>query len=110
MRRKAFEVGLKIMLSIVLVAVVGGSAYIVYHWSALSSFPKVLPSYYAKQYCSCFYVMGQSPKYCHNWTRQWAPISDFQHNEESQEIFVTAFRSNSRAKFISDKKGCRIIE
>ena len=40
----------------------------------LGAFAHILPSYAAKEYCSCRYVMQRSMSDCQAYVRQWLPL------------------------------------
>jgi hypothetical protein len=54
------------------------------------AFPGVLPAFYAKEFCSCRYVMGQTDAYCRGYATQWLPISSFAHDEAAKRVTVRA--------------------
>lgn len=77
--------------------------------SCQGSFFKVLSSSYAKEYCSCYYVVGQSKEYCQAYSRQILPVSSYDINESDKKISAKGLGFASEAKFIDDRKGCEII-
>jgi hypothetical protein len=78
------------------------------HLDYLRAFPSIVSSFYSKQYCSCLYVMKASEEFCHDWTRQWLPISNFEHDLENSVVRVSGFGVTTESKFLGFPNGCQI--
>lgn len=87
-----------------------GVIFLIFNFKHIKSFNKILPSYYAKEYCSCRWVSNLSAEYCENYARQYIDISDYQTNEEKKTITVQALLNESTAAFINPAIGCRLEE
>lgn len=90
-------------------AVLGLFAFFVLtNWPYLMAFPGILPSFYAKEFCSCRYVMGQDVDYCHAYATQYIPISDFKLDETTRTVTVRATGATRTARWLSPREGCRL--
>jgi hypothetical protein len=81
---------------------------IAWNWTHLRAFPGVLPAFYAKEFCSCRYVMGQSLDYCHSYARQYLPISAFTLDEAAKRVTVRATFVTRSARWLGPREGCRL--
>jgi hypothetical protein len=84
------------------------SITIAWNWTHLRTFPGVLPAFYAKEFCSCRYVMGQSLDYCHSYARQYLPISTFALDEAAKRVTVRATFVTRSARWLGPRDGCRL--
>ncbi|PIR23976.1 MAG: amidase [Deltaproteobacteria bacterium CG11_big_fil_rev_8_21_14_0_20_45_16] len=92
-----------------LVLIFGMAIFASMNWIYFKSFPQIISAYYAKEFCSCYYVMKQSEEHCHEWTKQWVPISSFSWDKDRKEIFVEGFFYKSRARWIGERQGCQLM-
>ena len=100
MRRWLKRLGLGLLaLAAVLVAA---------NWTHLRAFPGVLPAFYAKEFCSCRYVMGQGDGYCHAYATQWLPISTFALDDPARRVTVRATGVTRSARWLGVREGCRL--
>lgn len=83
--------------------------WVQWNWNHLAAFPSILSSFYSKEFCSCTYVMNQSEEQCHNFARQWFPISEFEHDQANKEITVTGLGKTNKAKFVNERLGCVLV-
>ena len=90
---------------VLLVALVALTAAI---WTPLRAFPGVLPAFYAKEFCSCRHVMGQTDAYCHGYATQWLPISAFSLDETAKRVTVRATGVTRSARWLGAREGCRL--
>ena len=102
MIRKIFKwVGLMCVM-IVLSAVV----YLSVNGEHTKSFPHIISSFYAKEFCSCYFVTEGSEPECHQFAKQWIPISEFHLDKENQTVSVTGLFVTTRARYTGDRYGC----
>lgn len=78
------------------------------NWEHWQRFPSVMPSFYAKQMCSCLHVLERSEDFCHNFARQYIPISSYKIEKKDNSVTVKAFGRTEKAFYISPKHGCRL--
>jgi hypothetical protein len=90
-------------------AILGLVAVLVaWNWTHLASFPGVLPAFYAKEFCSCRYVMGRDEASCHGYARQWLPISSFALDEAARRVTVRGTGETRSARWLGPREGCRL--
>ena len=78
------------------------------NWTHLRAFPGVLPAFYAKEFCSCRYVMGREDAYCHAYATQWLPISSFALDEAAKRVTVRGTGVTRSARWLGPREGCRL--
>lgn len=99
------------LVALALLLVVGVLGFeIVTNWQAAKSFPKIISAYYAKEACSCLYVLERSEAQCHEMVRQYLPISSFHNDTAARRITVTGLGRKSVAAVVDARRGCRLIE
>lgn len=74
--------------------------------SDIKAFPSIISSYYAKEFCSCYFVVGREEKACHTYVKQYIPIQDFHIDTESKKVTVTGLYRTNSAKYVSERYGC----
>lgn len=77
---------------------------------ASCDFPKVIPSTFAKDYCSCRFVVEQSKDYCLMYSKQIVSPSSWNEDIDKKEIVATFLTKKTRVKFLNKKFGCQIQE
>ncbi|TGL59136.1 hypothetical protein EHQ58_09480 [Leptospira ognonensis] len=83
--------------------------WIQWNWKHVEAFPSIISSFYSKEFCSCYYVMKQSEEQCHDFARQWVPISQFTNDIEKKEVSVTGLGRTNKAIFLNEKQGCVLV-
>lgn len=83
-----------------------GVVFAVLNWTHLKNFPSIISSYYAKEFCSCYFVVGQPEEFCHNYVRQYIPISKFSLDKEKKSVTVSGLGMTNSAVFTSQRYGC----
>jgi hypothetical protein len=91
-----------------IVLVVALGVLVAHNWQDVRAFPGILPAFYAKEFCSCRFVVGQSVSFCHDYARQWLPITSFHLSEPKRCITVTALGQTRSAGFLNHREGCRL--
>ncbi len=82
------------------------SLWVFRNYEHIQRFPQIMPSFYAKQMCSCLYVLQRNEKFCHNLSRQYISISDFKIDSEQKTVKAMSWGKTAFAKFTSSKHGC----
>jgi len=100
----------KIFGSLFLFILLIAGVWVISDWQNIRRFPKIISAYYSKQFCSCYFVMQQSESYCHAWTKQWIPITDFKLDKDEKWVEATGLFYTTRARWISKERGCTISE
>lgn len=99
---------LKITLIIIDAIVTLGVIWGILNWDHIKNFPKILPSFHSKEYCSCYFVVKQSKEYCEDYARQWIPISGYSIDEATKTITTRGMGQVVSSKYESEKFGCRL--
>ena len=73
-------------------------------------FPKIIPSTFAKDYCSCRFVVGQSKDYCMMYAKQIVSPTSWSEDANKKEIVAKFLTKKTRVKFLNQKFGCQIQE
>jgi hypothetical protein len=47
-----------------------------------------------------------SEEQCHNFARQWVPISEFKLDKENKSVTVTGLGKTNTAKYLNERLGC----
>jgi len=98
----------RIAAAVALVLVLALGVLVASNWQHVRAFPGVLPAFYAKEFCSCRFVVGRSVPFCHDYARQWLPITRFYLSEPKRCITVNALGQTRSAGFINRREGCRL--
>lgn len=72
--------------------------------------PGVISSYYAKEFCSCHFVMKQSEAYCHEHASQIIPIKGKEVDESRMNVTAWALGKRYTASYLGEREGCTITE
>jgi hypothetical protein len=98
----------RILAALVILLVVAATALAAQNWQHVRAFPGILPAFYAKEFCSCRFVVGQSVPFCHDYATQWLPITRFYLSEPKRCVTVTALGQTRSAGFLNRREGCRL--
>ncbi|MCB1137871.1 MAG: hypothetical protein KDK23_03905 [Leptospiraceae bacterium] len=101
---------LRILLILLAVLILAGGAWAASNWSHLAAFPNIISSFYSKEFCSCYFAVGRSEAFCHNYAKQYVPISDFKLNEDEKSVTVTGLGISTTSIYVGSGYGCRIKE
>lgn len=80
----------------------------------VDAFPTLPSAYYAKEFCTCAFVLQQDEAFCHDYARidfpkQLAdPFAGWTWNPEQKTVTVSAMGNTTRASYIGGRQGCRI--
>lgn len=75
----------------------------------LAAFPAIIGALSAKEYCSCRYVMDNSPQYCQGYVKQYIPISGFFDDEAKKQVTARGLGSTQTAAWKSQREGCQLL-
>lgn len=87
----------------------GAALWIGLNWKSILSFPRILPSFSAKEFCTCYFVNGQTEPYCRELVRQYFPLKDLHINSELKEIYARGFTTHKTARFVNERFGCQLV-
>lgn len=72
-------------------------------------FLKVVSSSFAKEFCSCYFVVEQDVNYCENNAKQIVPISKYKIDKEKKTIMGFGLGQNTLVEYRGKRLGCRIV-
>ncbi|MBX7059049.1 MAG: hypothetical protein K1X75_13365 [Leptospirales bacterium] len=98
----------KISLTLLSITALLVALWIGANWRHLSAFPSILPSFYAKEYCSCYFVMERSEAACHDFARQWLKIDSFELDKDGRRVIVQGMGRQAVARYSGERTGCRL--
>lgn len=98
----------KIATTVLLITLFLGGLWVAANWKHLNAFPSILPSFYAKEFCSCHFVMQRSEVACHAFARQWIEIDSFQLDAENKRVTVSGLGRTHSAIYTGERTGCRL--
>lgn len=96
----------RILLGLLVFIIIYGVIY----YKEIKSFPSIISAFYSKEYCSCFFVSEGTEEFCHDYARQYVPISEFKLNRDEKTVTVKGLGRSATAKFFGDREGCRLIQ
>ncbi|RRJ83877.1 amidase [Aestuariirhabdus litorea] len=96
----------RIGILLVLLTVLATGLWLKPRWHFVEAFPDLIPAYYAKEFCSCYFVVGNDEAYCHAYVEQWLPISDFQLNPAQRWVQASGLGRTQRASYFGPRQGC----
>ncbi len=80
--------------------------WVLMNFSHIRVFPSIISSLYAKEMCSCLFVVGRDEKFCHNYVRKYVAISDFKLDAAKRVVTVSGLGRTNSARFVSERYGC----
>lgn len=92
----------------VLILCVGGG-WVLLHAGQLRDFTHIISSYYAKELCTCLFVIEQKEETCHTIVRQYVPISEVLVDREARTVTTSGLFQTNRARFEGPQLGCTLV-
>ena len=96
----------KILITTVMIILVLTGVWVAANWQHLNAFPSIISSWYAKEFCSCHFVVGRDQEFCHNIARQWVSIDDFQLDADARTVTVSGLGRTNTARYNGPQAGC----
>ncbi|MCL6416077.1 hypothetical protein MIB92_10465 [Aestuariirhabdus sp. Z084] len=96
----------RILTLVVLLGILVAGLWAQPRWHFVVAFPDIISSYYAKEFCSCYFVMGNDEAFCHAYAEQWIPISDVELNTQQRWVQVSGLGRTQRASYFGQRQGC----
>lgn len=69
-------------------------------------FPKVVSASFAKEFCSCHFVVKQSNEFCENYAKQIIPISSY--GLDKNIVWAKGLFIKTEVQYLGKKLGCTI--
>lgn len=91
------------VLVLVLLAI---ALYLLINFRHTAAFPRIISSFYSKEFCSCYFVTEGTTEQCHNFARQWLPIQGFMLDQEKRTVTVKGLFVVTTARYTGDRYGC----
>jgi len=73
-----------------------------------SDFNKAFSSSFAKEYCSCRFVEGQSKQLCKEYAQNFIPPWSIKENEDKKYVTVSNMFKTTTALYRNKRYGCYI--
>lgn len=83
-----------------------GIVYLLVNFKHSAAFPRIISSFYSKEFCSCYFVTEGTLEQCHNFARQWVPIQSFALDKEKRTVTVKGLFVTTTARYTGDRYGC----
>jgi hypothetical protein len=91
---------------ITLLVFVGGGVFYFLNKEAIREFRPSLSAFYAKSFCSCYFVSQRSASECHDYSKQYIPIDEVYLDEKLRRVRVRALGETSISQFVNSREGC----
>ncbi|MCJ8347478.1 hypothetical protein MJH12_18205 [bacterium] len=70
------------------------------------SFRRVIPSSFAMEFCSCYFVEKQNKEHCEWYSSQIIPVSQYHVDEDKKAIKAYGLHEEALATFQNERLGC----
>jgi hypothetical protein len=101
--RIRFFIGVLVLLAVALV-------WIQFQPNSLQEARSIPAGYYAKEFCSCRFVIGFDTSFCMDEVREFPSASRITVLEKEKRIEATLFGVMRTAKWMGPREGCRLME
>jgi len=68
--------------------------------------PKIGAGFYAKEFCSCYFVNQQSEEFCRDLVKQYIPLTELTIDLKSKSVMATSLGAQRKAQWVSERFGC----
>lgn len=68
--------------------------------------PSIGAGFYAKEFCSCHFVNGQSEDFCRDLVQQYIPLKDLRIDAAQKSVEASTFGATRTAHWVSERFGC----
>lgn len=99
----------KLLLTIFFVFICLGAAHqIMFSRIHIKEVPTLLSTMRAKEFCSCYFMLGKGKEYCLNAVKKGYPLFEVNINEENKIVtFINPLMKVS-AQVVEDRYGCSL--
>ncbi|MFZ5629632.1 MAG: hypothetical protein ACOY5B_10920 [Spirochaetota bacterium] len=94
------------ILQLLGLALLGVVLFLAVNYRHTAAFPRIISSFYSKEFCSCYFVTEGTEEQCHNFARQWVPIQSFTLDKEKRTVTVKGLFATTTARYTGDRYGC----
>lgn len=99
---------IKKFLMAIFILFILGAIFVAFNFRDFHRFPKIISRWYAKEFCSCYFVMERSEDFCRERVRQWIPIQSYSIDQKNKLISATGLWNTAHALYEGDRLGCRL--
>jgi hypothetical protein len=96
-------------LCLLLLGLVGLSAWGWVNRSYLAAFPDIVSAFTAKEYCSCRYVMDNPADYCVSYVKLSLPSSALFDDPAHKQVTASGLGRSHSAAWLSPRQGCQLL-
>jgi len=68
--------------------------------------PKIGAGFYAKEFCSCYFVNNQPEDFCRNLVQQYIPLTELTIDHAHKSVEATSLGAKRKAHWVSERFGC----
>lgn len=105
---------IKIIFGCLGLLILGSGIFYASNKQHVDAFPSIVPAFFAKEYCSCRFVVGQDDAFCREVAHQVLEIQSLTVDETTKTVEVVGPRillgRQSRAQWIDERRGCRLVD
>lgn len=70
----------------------------------------LLANYYAKEFCSCIFVVGQEKKVCKRDVKHVSAVMGVDIDRGRKEIRTSSLLASGIARYVDERNGCMLIQ
>jgi len=97
-----------ILLSIIVAAAIGINMKM-FGQTPVWKVPKLMTSMRAKEFCSCYFLLGNKKEYCINKVKKGYPLFDFKVDDQDKSIVFSNPFASTKSKVFSRRLGCKLL-
>mgnify|MGYP000607372513 CR=1 FL=1 len=86
----------------------GATHQIIFSQTPLRQMPELLSTMRAKEFCSCFFMLGKGEKYCLDSVKKGYPIFTYKLDQKNKSVIFENPIASSRAFVQNQKYGCNL--
>jgi len=68
--------------------------------------PSIGAGFYAKEFCSCHFVNGQSEEFCRDLVQQYIPLNNLKIDASEKSVEASTLGATRKAQWVSERFGC----
>ncbi len=98
-----------ILILILLIAVGAGINIKMFGQTSAWKIPKLMTSMRAKEFCSCYFLLGNKKEYCITKVKKGYPLFDFKIDDQDKSVVFSNPIASTKAKVFSPRLGCKLL-
>lgn len=100
MRTKKFLIPFAIFIFL------GAIHQVLFSATPLKEMPMLMSTMRAKEFCSCYFMLGKGKQYCLESVKKGYPLFDFNINESDKSVVFKNYFASARARVEDVRYGC----